>query len=101
MSETAQVPAPAPAGHARSSSILPASLPPRGLARAQAAAYVGVSPSLFDQMVADQRMPGPKHVNARRIWDRLALDAAFAALPDAAEAAAGNPWDRDGEERAA
>lgn len=44
-------------------SPLPPSLPPRGLSRAQAAAYIGVSPSLFDEMVQDGRMPKPT-----RIW---------------------------------
>lgn len=62
--------------------ILPDNLPPRGLSREQAAAYIGVSPSLFDQMVSDGRMPKPKPVNARVVWDRLRLDAAFDALPD-------------------
>src|SRR5690242_17745827 len=37
--------------------VLPASLPPRGLSRVQAAAYVGVSPVLFDELVKDGRMP--------------------------------------------
>ena len=63
-------------------SILPLSLPPRGLSREQAAAYVGVSPSLFDMLIRDGRMPGPKRVNSRVIWDRLKLDAAFEALAD-------------------
>lgn len=63
-------------------SPLPLSLPPRGLSRVEAAAYVGVSPSLFDQMVKDRRMPSPKRINARTVWDRLGLDAAFMALPD-------------------
>jgi hypothetical protein len=36
---------------------------PRGLSRIEAARYVGVSPSLFDQMVKDGRMPGPKRIN--------------------------------------
>ena len=71
--------------------VLPISCPPRGLSRVQAAAYVGVSPSLFDEMVADHRMPGPKHINARRVWDRVALDEAFTTLPDAAGGP--NPWD--------
>lgn len=65
-------------------------LPPRGLSRTQAAAYIGVSPSLFDMMVADGRMPGPKHINARRVWDRHKLDEAFDALPGEDER---NPWD--------
>lgn len=62
--------------------ILPTSLPPRGLSRVQAAAYIGVSPTLFDEMVRDKRMPKPKHINARVVWDRFELDEAFAALSD-------------------
>lgn len=64
-------------GHA--SNVL--SLQPRGLNRAQAAAYVGISPSLFDQMVAHGRMPSPKMINSRRVWDRQELDVAFDTLP--------------------
>jgi predicted DNA-binding transcriptional regulator AlpA len=52
-----------------------------GLARTKAAAYIGVSPSLFDQMVADGRMPKPKTINARTVWDRREIEAAFTALP--------------------
>ena len=62
--------------------ILPLSLPPRGLNRCEAAAYIGVSPSLFDEMVKDTRMPRPKQVNARTVWDRRQLDLAFDALPE-------------------
>ena len=71
--------------------ILPHSLAPRGLSREQAAAYVGVSPSLFDTLVKDGRMPAPKRINARTVWDRLQLDTAFAALPS--NDAPVNPWD--------
>ncbi|RUW19318.1 hypothetical protein EOA34_29930, partial [Mesorhizobium sp. M4B.F.Ca.ET.013.02.1.1] len=46
-------------------SILPSSLPPRGLSRLEAAAYIGVSASLFDQLVKDGRMPKPKRINSR------------------------------------
>ena len=60
--------------------VLPPSLAPRGLARVQAAAYIGVSPPLFDEMVKDGRMPQPIRINARVVWDRLQLDDAFAAL---------------------
>jgi hypothetical protein len=64
--------------------------PPRGMSRVHAAAYVGVSPSLFDTMVRDGRMPGPKLINSRTVWDRFALDRAFEALPDRDNR---NPWD--------
>lgn len=76
--------------------ILPLSLPPRGLNRCEAAAYIGVSPSLFDLMVKDGRMPKPKQVNARTVWDLRRLDLAFDALPeqdgDEPEAAEAGRW---------
>ena len=58
--------------------------PPRGLSREEAARYVGVSPSKFDQLVTDKRMPKPARVDGRVIWDRLKLDAYFSEL-EAAE----------------
>ena len=62
--------------------ILPLSLPPRGLSREQGAAYIGISPSLFDMLIKDGRMPGPNRINSRVVWDRLKLDAAFEALAE-------------------
>ena len=61
---------------------LPSGVLPRGLCRGQGAEYIGVSPTKFDQMVADGRMPKPKRIDGRVVWDRLQLDSAFAALPD-------------------
>lgn len=66
---------------------------PRGLCRTDAASYIGISPSKFDEMVKDGRMPLPKRINARTIWDRRQLDSAFDSLPDGEE---NNPWDRAG-----
>jgi predicted DNA-binding transcriptional regulator AlpA len=79
-------------GHPRTS-LLPPSLPPRGLSRLQASEYIGVSPSKFDEMVRDGRMPKPKRVDARTIWDRNQLDEHFAALEDEATADRGG-WER-------
>lgn len=73
---------------------LPDSLAPRGLCRVWAAAYIGISPTKFDEMVLDGRMPQPKQVDARMLWDRWKLDEAFTALP---EREARNPWDDDDE----
>jgi predicted DNA-binding transcriptional regulator AlpA len=56
----------------------------------QSAAYIGVSPTLFDEMVKDGRMPKPKRINGRVVWDRLELDEAFAALSDGGTD--GDPW---------
>jgi predicted DNA-binding transcriptional regulator AlpA len=70
--------------------VLPSSLAPRGLSRVQAAAYIGVSPTLFDEMVRDGRMPMPVRINKRTVWDRVKLDVAFAAL---SEDEKDDPWD--------
>ena len=72
-------------------SCLPASLPPRGLSRVQAAEYIGVGVTKFDEMIVDGRMPKPKRIDSRTVWDRIKLDEAFAALDDAAGPK--NEWD--------
>jgi predicted DNA-binding transcriptional regulator AlpA len=55
---------------------------PRGLRREAAADWVGMSPTKFDEMVKDGRMPKPKRVDGCVVWDRYRLDAAFEDLPD-------------------
>jgi hypothetical protein len=53
-----------------------------GLSRAEAAEYIGVGVTLFDQMVVDCRMPKPKLINSRKVWHRDRLEEAFAELPE-------------------
>lgn len=60
---------------------MPPSLAPRLIGREAAAAYLSVSPSKFDQMVHDGRMPKPKIIDARKAWDVRALDIAVDELP--------------------
>ncbi len=60
----------------------PLSYPPRGMSRDEAARYVGVSATKFDDLVADGRMPQPKRIDGRVVWDRLRLDAAFSELDE-------------------
>ena len=72
-------------------SCLPPSLAPRGLSRVQAAEYMGVGVTKFDEMVGDGRMPRPKRIDGRNVWDRMQLDEAFAALDHAAGPK--NEWD--------
>jgi len=69
---------------------LPLSLAPRGLSRIQAAEYIGVGVTKFDEMVGDGRMPRPKRIDGRNVWDRIKLDEAFDALDDAES---NNEWD--------
>jgi len=52
---------------------------------------MGFGVTKFDEMVDDGRMPKPKRIDGRVTWDRVKLDAAFAALEDAAGTK--NEWD--------
>jgi len=63
---------------------------PRGLSRIEAADYIGISPSKFDELVKDGRMPKAVEIDARRVWDRSDLDEAFDTLKSQPE---NNPWD--------
>jgi predicted DNA-binding transcriptional regulator AlpA len=76
-----------PGRHDRDCQIL--CLEPRGLSPIQSAAYIGVSPALLDELVGDGRMPQPKKINSRVVWDRKQLDEA---LPDREDR---NPWDEE------
>src|SRR5690606_19594863 len=82
-----------PRGTPKRATALPPNLPPRGLDRLQAAAYVGISATKFDELVKDGRMPRPKRIDGRVVFDRLQLDIAFAALPDEG-GHADDVWDR-------
>jgi hypothetical protein len=42
--------------------------------------YIGISPSKFDELVADGRMPEPVKIDSRKLWDIRRLDLAFDAL---------------------
>jgi hypothetical protein len=55
---------------------------PQCLRRAEAAAYVGVSMSKFDDLVTRGLMPPPKRIDSCVIWLRDRLDAALLDLPD-------------------
>lgn len=63
-------------------SALHENVEPIGLSREAAAEYIGVGVTLFAQMVDDGRMPKPKEINNRLVWNREALRRAFEALPD-------------------
>lgn len=52
----------------------------RGLRREEAAAYIGISPTKFGEMVGDGRMPKFKKIDDAAVWDVHLLDSAFDAL---------------------
>jgi len=65
---------------------LPPTLSPRLIGREAAAAYVSVSPTTFDAMVVDGRMPRPRLLgDRRRAWDVRDLDRAIDLLPRSGE----------------
>jgi predicted DNA-binding transcriptional regulator AlpA len=66
---------------------------PRGLSRVQAAAYVGLGVTFFDQQVYLGTMPKPVKIGARVIWDLRDLDAAFDSLKQNDQVGEANPWD--------
>lgn len=71
--------------------MLPPNLPPRGLNREVAATYIGISTSKFDELVQQGKMPPPKRIDRRKLWDRNAIDRAFEQLDD--EQSCGDPWE--------
>lgn len=68
---------------------------PRGLRREQAAHYVGISPTSFDALVDEGKMPRPTTVKDRiTLWDRRALDQSLDQLfHDAYDECSKNPYD--------
>ena len=57
-------------------------IPTRGLSRVESAAYLGISPSKFDEMRKDGRIGPAKLIDGRKVFDIRMLDEAFDALPD-------------------
>jgi hypothetical protein len=53
----------------------------RGLSRHEAARYIGIGETKFAQLVNTGRMPKPRRLDGRVIWDRVELDIAFSELP--------------------
>ena len=74
-------------------SIRPPAIEPRGLRRTDAANYLGISPSKFDDWVSRRIMPTPKRQDGVVVWDRRTLDAAFDALADGSTNTEANVWD--------
>ena len=56
--------------------------PPRAMKADRAAAYLDMSRSKFLELVEQGRLPKPKVIDGIRVWDRLAVDAAFNDFPD-------------------
>ena len=60
----------------------PVQLLPRGLSAEEAARYIGVGQTKFQELVERGIMPRGKKIDGRVVFDRDALDAAFTDLPE-------------------
>lgn len=65
----------------------------RGLSREEAAEYIGVGTTKFDQLVSIGLVAKPRRCGTRKLWDIRELDVAFEALPREDSPATGNSWD--------
>lgn len=65
---------------------------PRGLSRVEAAAYIGLGVTFFDEKVAEGVFPKPLEIGRRKLWDRRDLDAAFDILKGNVPPLGENPW---------
>jgi predicted DNA-binding transcriptional regulator AlpA len=63
-----------------------------GLGEVEAAAAIGVSASKFRTLVKDGRMPSPRRIDGRNIWDVDELRAAFKTLPHDGESEKVDSW---------
>ena len=69
---------------------------PFAVLREAAASLLGISPSKFDVLVKDARMPAPRVIDARVLWDVEELRVAWRALPKRCEREqdAASDWDK-------
>jgi predicted DNA-binding transcriptional regulator AlpA len=65
---------------------------PRGLSRIQAASYLGIGTTLFDELVSAGTMPPPRRIKGRVVWDRFELDVSFEALPSDSKPTEPDKW---------
>jgi predicted DNA-binding transcriptional regulator AlpA len=74
---------------------LPPGVLPYAVGRQAAAALVGISASFFDKLVGDGRMPQPRELDGRVLWDSEEVRSAWRAFPRRGQAARRNTFDED------
>ena len=57
----------------------------RGFNLSEAAEYIGVGTTKFDDLVNQRRMPQPREIDTRTVWDVCELDEYFDQLPQRGE----------------
>lgn len=61
--------------------------------RTEVAAALGISPTKFDELVKDGRMPRPVRVDSCVLWDAAQVRAYWEALADGQDPVDKNEWD--------
>jgi hypothetical protein len=74
------------------SKIRAAALPRRGLSRDEAAIYLGISASTFDELRSTGKIDPPRLIKGRKLWDIRELDMAFEALPRENQQVESSSW---------
>jgi excisionase family DNA binding protein len=64
------------------------------LSREEAAAYIGIGTTKFDELVRDGRMPKARRIDGRKLWLQPELETAAFALPIDGEPETSSVWDR-------
>jgi hypothetical protein len=63
-----------------------------GLGEAEAAAAIGISATKFRQLVVEGRMPSPRRIDSRLVYDVDELRTAFKAMPHENEIDEADSW---------
>lgn len=71
----------------------PPGIMPFAVSRQAAAALIGISTSFFDKLVRDGRMPQPRELDGRVLWDSEELRAAWRQVPKRGQATRRNTFD--------
>lgn len=72
---------------------LPPGIVPFAVEIRAAAALIGIGEGTFRDMVADGRMPEPRPIGSRVLWDTEEVRAAWRAIPKRGQSAKANTWD--------
>lgn len=74
---------------------LPPGIVPFAVSRQAAAALIGISASFFDKLVRDGRMPQPRDLEGRVLWDSEEVRAAWRQIPKRGQGARRNTFDEE------
>jgi predicted DNA-binding transcriptional regulator AlpA len=72
---------------------LPPGVVPFAVSRETAAELLGISSGTFDKLVKSGKLPEPREVESRILWDSAEIRAAWRAMPRRGQQPARNEWE--------